>query len=503
MDERESAIAAEQESGETQLSETRKSAAENRKALESAQEEADAIRNIIAGHTMKMQGRIEREKETGEQHVSLTMEMNNLDSRIRLLSEMEKEYEGFNKAVRTVMQASERKALRGVRGPVANLMKVGKKYAVAIEIALGAGLQNIVVEREEDAKSAIQLLKQRDGGRATFLPLSSIRGEALRDARVQNEYGYVGLASELVEYDREYDGIFKNLLGRTVVVEDLDCGITISRRFSNAFRIVTLDGQVFEPRRLDDGRLDLSQRRHSEPRRRAARADGAARQPCRKSSTLPPRPPRTPSASLPKRATSWRSHRGQQRAAEDAVLKLQGDKNHYDLLLSSLRERLESLDTERETIARRRGEVKRVAEEKEALALSQEKEAGELRAQAEKEPFRPERAAAFDLAPRRRDRREKRAYSQAMPPSARRRKKSLASLEGLRAQMQGDEQSRKALIEQYRAASEQSQREIGTHETEIAALSGKMTEKARRARRALKAKARARSRAQSERPPRP
>ena len=244
MDERESAIAAEQESGEAQLSETRKSAAENRRALESAQEEADAIRNIIAGHTMKMQGRIEREKETGEQHVSLTMEMNNLDSRIRLLGEMEKEYEGFNKAVRTVMQASERKALRGVRGPVANLMKVDKKYAVAIEIALGAGLQNIVVEREEDAKSAIQLLKQRDGGRATFLPLSSIRGEALRDARVQNEYGYVGLASELVEYDREYDGIFKNLLGRTVVVEDLDCGITISRRFSNAFRIVTLDGQV-------------------------------------------------------------------------------------------------------------------------------------------------------------------------------------------------------------------------------------------------------------------
>ena len=96
MDERESAIAAEQESGEAQLSDTRKSAAENRKALETAQEEADAIRNIIAGHTMKMQGRVEREKETGEKHVSLTMEMNNLDSRIRLLSEMEKEYEGFN-----------------------------------------------------------------------------------------------------------------------------------------------------------------------------------------------------------------------------------------------------------------------------------------------------------------------------------------------------------------------------------------------------------------------
>lgn len=109
------------------------------------------------------------------------MEMNNLDSRIRLLSEMEKEYEGFNKAVRTVMQASERKALRGVRGPVANLMKVGKKYAVAIEIALGAGLQNIVVEREEDAKSAIQLLKQRDG-RTRDVPGRSRRSAARRCA---------------------------------------------------------------------------------------------------------------------------------------------------------------------------------------------------------------------------------------------------------------------------------------------------------------------------------
>ena len=215
-------------------------------------------------------------------------------------------------------------------------MKVGKKYAVAIEIALGAGLQNIVVEREEDAKSAIQLLKQRDGGRATFLPLSSIRGEALRDARVQNEYGYVGLASELVEYDREYDGIFKNLLGRTVVVEDLDCGITISRRFSNAFRIVTLDGQVLNRGGSMTGG-SISQRRHSEPRRRAARADGAARQPCRKSSTFAAKAAEDAKRELAKARYELEVAQGQQRAVEDAVLKLQGDKNHYDLLLSSLR----------------------------------------------------------------------------------------------------------------------------------------------------------------------
>ena len=417
----------------------------------------------------------EREKETGEQHVSLTMEMNNLDSRIRLLGEMEKEYEGFNKAVRTVMQASERKALRGVRGPVANLMKVGKKYAVAIEIALGAGLQNIVVEREEDAKSAIQLLKQRDGGRATFLPLSSIRGEALRDARVQNEYGYVGLASELVEYDREYDGIFKNLLGRTVVVEDLDCGITISRRFSNAFRIVTLDGQVLNRGgSMTGGSISRSAgilSRAGELRELTARRGSLAEK-----LDLAAKAAEDAKRELAKARYELEVAQGQQRAAEDALLKLQGDKNHYDLLLSSLRERLESLDTERETIARRRGEVKRVAEEKEALALSQEKEAGELRAQAEKslsgqsELLRSTSRLGDEIA-------EKKSVLAGYAAERETTEKSLASLEGLRAQMQGDEQSRKALIEQYRAASEQSQREIGTHETEIAALSGKMTEK--------------------------
>ena len=351
-------------------------------------------------------------------------------------------------AIRWVMGEQSSKSLRGVRGPVANLMKVDKKYAVAIEIALGAGLQNIVVEREEDAKSAIQLLKQRDGGRATFLPLSSIRGEALRDARVQNEYGYVGLASELVEYDREYDGIFKNLLGRTVVVEDLDCGITISRRFSNAFRIVTLDGQVLNRGgSMTGGSISRSAgilSRAGELRELTARRGSLAEK-------------------LDLAA----------KAAEDAKRELA--KARYELEVAQ-GQQLESLDTERETIARRRGEVKRVAEEKEALALSQEKEAGELRAQAEKslsgqsELLRSSSRLGDEIA-------EKKSALAGYAAERETTEKSLASLEGLRAQMQGDEQSRKALIEQYRAASEQSQREIGTHETEIAALSGKMTEK--------------------------
>ena len=123
-----------------------------------------------------------------EARVKLTMDVGALDNRIRLLTEMEKDYEGFNKAVKLVCQAQNN--LRGIHGPVAGLMKTDGKYSLAIEIALGAGLQNIVVDREEDAKSAIAFLKQREGGRATFLPLTAIRGEELREHRDAGRTGH-------------------------------------------------------------------------------------------------------------------------------------------------------------------------------------------------------------------------------------------------------------------------------------------------------------------------
>ena len=138
LSERRTALEAESESVDGQLTEKRRAASASRRALEEAQEEADAVRNIISGHTLKMEGRVKREETARQKSIDLTMEKNNLDSRIHLLSEMEKEYEGFNKAVRLIMQAAEKNTLRGVHGPVANLMTTDKRYAVAIEIALGA-----------------------------------------------------------------------------------------------------------------------------------------------------------------------------------------------------------------------------------------------------------------------------------------------------------------------------------------------------------------------------
>ncbi len=216
---------------------------ECRQALVDAREALLSVGNVIQGYELRMENRRKKAKEAADRALQLTMEHNAMEQRIKMLSDMEKEYEGFSKAVRLVMQAAEKQVLRGIRGPVASLMKVDDRYTVAIEVALGAMMQNIVVEREENAKAAISYLKQRDGGRATFLPLSAMRGEELRE-RVQGEAGFVGIASALVHYNAAYDGIFQNLLGRTVVVEDLDCAIAMARKFGARFRIVTLDGQV-------------------------------------------------------------------------------------------------------------------------------------------------------------------------------------------------------------------------------------------------------------------
>ena len=235
---RRTAAAADKEAAERQLEEKGTEARSNRRALEDAQDEAEAAANIISGHALRMEERKKKAAAAAENRVKLTMDTGALDNRIRLLTEMEKDYEGFNKAVKLVCQAQNH--LRGIHGPVASLMKTDGKYSLAIEIALGAGLQNIVVDREEDAKSAIAFLKQRDGGRATFLPLTAIRGDELRERGVEQEFGFVGVASRLVRFDPKYTNIFNSLLGRTVIAEDLDCGIAMASGAQAASQVAQL-----------------------------------------------------------------------------------------------------------------------------------------------------------------------------------------------------------------------------------------------------------------------
>ena len=227
---------------ERRLNLTETQAAENASEREAAREELKAAETRIAGYQMRLEEREKKAAGAAEFRMQMTMDVGALDNRIRLLTDMEREYEGFSRAVKAVMRAGGR--LSGIHGPVAELMSTDAAYTVAIEIALGAALQNLVVDREEDAKRAIEFLKRQDAGRATFLPLTAIRGDELREEGPSREPGFVGIASRLARFDARYQGIFYNLLGRTVVVENLDYGIAMARKYRNAFRIVTLDGQV-------------------------------------------------------------------------------------------------------------------------------------------------------------------------------------------------------------------------------------------------------------------
>ncbi len=213
---------------------------------QTAQEQLRALDNAVAGYRLRLEQRGAKEQQANQRVQQLTVEARGLDSRIAMLEEMERAYEGYSKAVKTVMRASG-KTLQGIHGPVAGLLRVPDEYAVAVEIALGGTKQYIVVETETDGKRAIQYLKQRDGGRATFLPLTTIQPNRLRERDIDRCPGFVGVASDLVEYDPRYANIVARLLGTVVIAEDFDRALAMAKRYHYKLKIVTLDGQVLNP----------------------------------------------------------------------------------------------------------------------------------------------------------------------------------------------------------------------------------------------------------------
>ncbi|MCH5278531.1 MAG: chromosome segregation protein SMC [Christensenellaceae bacterium] len=178
-------------------------------------------------------------------------ELNAIRSRTKVLVEMKRAHEGYYASVRRLLNDAERNPQLKARihGVVAELMSVPSEYETAIEMSLGAALQNIVVPTEQDAKAIISYLRERDYGRATLLPVSAMRSRLLtRDeldcSRID---GCFGVASDLVGYSPAYRNVIENLLGRTVIVRDIDVGIQINRRSKSAFRIATLKGDIMNP----------------------------------------------------------------------------------------------------------------------------------------------------------------------------------------------------------------------------------------------------------------
>jgi len=454
LEERRAVVETEKAAAEEQLEQAERDAKANRRALEDAQEDAQAAANIIAGHSLRMEERERKAAAASDRRMKLTMDAGALENRIRLLTEMEKDYEGFSKAVKLVCQNH----LRGVHGPVAGLMKTEQKYTVAIEIALGAGLQNIVVDREEDAKAAIGFLKQRDGGRATFLPLTAIRGEELRQNGVEKEFGFVGVASRLVRFDSKYQNIFQNLLGRTVVVEDLDCGIALARKYRSAFRIVTLDGQVIN---RGGSMTGGSVSRNAGVLSRAAELEKLHGQSAQMRERLEEakREEEAVNRDLSVARYDLETAEGQRRQAEDEVLRLEGAKNHFDILLKSLGENLDNLTEELESLTGHLADNRQRREQAEAAIARQEALAAK---------YREEAAAALS------GQSELLAQSSALTEEVTARKEELASLtaerdaalqrsEDLRRlaeELTGNRQQREQTLQSYQEAIDKALAEI-------------------------------------------
>ena len=169
------------------------------------------------------------------------------ESRLKFLEETEREKEGYTRSVKSILQECDKNVSlkKGMHGVLANLISVPKEYETAIEMSLGQAMQNIVTENEADAKKLVEYLRENKLGRASFLPISSVYGKKLE--KLSKDKGIIGIASDLVKFDKKYEQIVLSLLGRTVIVDNMDTAISVAKKNKYAFRIVTVDGDIINP----------------------------------------------------------------------------------------------------------------------------------------------------------------------------------------------------------------------------------------------------------------
>ena len=229
---------------ENECAELKKEKEDAEKAYSLASETLGEKNNMSAGLALRLKKAETRSEDRKEEYENEKLRLMQINSRLKFLQDTEKSMDGYQGSVKSVLREKERGTLRGIHGTVFSLISVEEKYRTAIETALGNAIQDIVTDNENDAKRAINHLKETGGGRATFMPISAVRGRVLDEKGLDNCFGFVALAHELVRCDNIYCEIIKSLLGRIAVSEDLDCAITLAKKYSYKFKIVTLDGQV-------------------------------------------------------------------------------------------------------------------------------------------------------------------------------------------------------------------------------------------------------------------
>ena len=366
------------------LTELKRARDEHLEKLKAAEEERDSLNNVVAGLEMRMDSRRKKAEETADKQARLTMDRNTLTSRIAMLAEMEKEYEGYSGAVKTVMREAGHGMLRHIHGPAGELLKTDDAYALAIETAMGAGMQNIIVDTEEDGKAAISLLKRQNAGRVTFLPLAVMKGTVLSERGLEREEGFEGLAIDLIRFDEKYRGVYTYLIGRTAVADDLNSAVRIARKYGHRFRIVTLDGQVINAggsmtggsvsknvgilsRANEIKTLREREARLAEELAEAVKAAESAKR------------------ELDKAEYELEVAREEVRAADTGVVRLTAEREQHELLVAAAEESAAGQKAELKAVRERTAALAKAIEETKQAIASLEQEAAAIKAEQEKE----------------------------------------------------------------------------------------------------------------------
>ena len=445
-------------SGEAREEEAGEHLRDSRRQLRRAQEDVTAANNTIAGYSLRQNTRAKRRDELTEKLRNLTAKLDSVGAKTRVYRAMERDFDSYNKSVKMVMQEAQRGALRHIHGPLSRLIRTADNYTVAIEIALGAAMQQIVVDNEQDGKAAISFLKRTGSGRATFLPMSSIQGKQLQETGLENCRGFVGIASNLVTSEDRYRGIVENLLGRTVIVQDMDAAIAMASKYRNRFKIVTLDGQVMNPGGSMTGgsvnkdagilsranELEKLTKQEKQLQQEKAACEAELQEAQRQFDEV---------------EFELSTAREQLREAEDQVLRLEGTVRQHEILLNAIDEALESAERERDSLnIRDRSDRERYAAQQAKIQVYSEQLA-QTRAQLEQLEGSQAEAAEANTAitERMTQLKTEEAALEAECATAR---NHIADLQGLQSAMEGDREKKLALMDAIRAESRRLEGEI-------------------------------------------
>ena len=429
-----------------------------RRELRRAQEDVTAANNTIAGYTLRQNSRQKRRDELQESLRELTAKLDSVCARARVFRAMERDYESFGKSVKMVMQEAQRGSLRNVHGPVSKLIRTDDKFTVAIEIALGGAMQQIVVSSEADGKAAIAYLKRTGGGRATFLPLSTIQGKSLNETGLENFRGFVGIASDLVTSQNTYRGIVENLLGRTVIVQDIDAAIHMANKYRNRFKIVTLDGQVMNPGgSMTGGSVNKEAgilSRANELEKLAAQEKELSEKKLITEADLAEAQRLFDEVQFQLTAAAE-----QLREAEDQVLRLQGQEKQHEILLNAIVEAEESAKRERDALmARDRTDRERLAADEAKIRIyTRELQSVRLSLEALEGSQAETANATAQMTDRMTALKTDAAALEAERQTA---QTHIADLQNLRSAMEGDREKKLALIEVIRQDNERLEGEL-------------------------------------------